>query len=75
MQCRGRARCARRKKAEELSPLSRQKEVSSGSVYCHMKPVAVLHELLLPTEGKLDLFLDGRGYDSAQRDGGGGEKQ
>ena len=37
-----------------------------------MNPVAVLHELVLPTEGKLHLFLDGRGHNSAQTDGGGG---
>ena len=60
-----------------LSPPSRQKKVSSSLVYYSMNPVAVLHELVLPTEGKLYLFLDGRGHNSAQTDWGWGvgEKQ
>ena len=37
-----------------------------------MNPVAVIHELVLPTEGKLFFFpLDGRDYDSVQLRGWG----
>ena len=44
---------------DAVSSPSRQK-VSSSFVYYSMNPVTVLHELVLPTEGKLYLFLDGK---------------
>ena len=45
---------------DAVSSPSRQKKASSSLVYYSMNPVTVLHELVLPTEGKLYLFLDGR---------------
>ena len=41
---------------DAVSSPSRQK-VSSSLVYYSVNPVTVLHELVLPTEGKLHLFL------------------
>ena len=57
---------------DAVSSPSRQK-VSSSLVYYSMNPVTILHELVLPTEGKL-FFLMAEVITLLKQIGGGGPK-